>query len=255
MASLNGFLDNLERTVRAQLKSRRVGYLLGAGASFLNGHGFPLAYDIWDKIKEVIPSKERKKIQEKLDMEGTEGIEQALDLLDPGRPEPTPHRTLVTNAIANLFSGIQPPIQNHSIFLRNVSRRNDNFIPIFTLNYDHLIELAADEESMAIVDGFNGFYKSSFDPNLFDVVPSKYYITRKGRVLRGSNSILHLYKLHGSMGWFSVEDNQFRVNPNIQAEDNWRRLMIPPQYRKASETTTPPAQGWPLPIEDYSAIS
>jgi len=34
MALLNGFIDILERTIRIQLKSRRVGYLLGAGASW-----------------------------------------------------------------------------------------------------------------------------------------------------------------------------------------------------------------------------
>lgn len=240
MAPTQNFVDNLERTIRTQLKSRRVGYLIGAGASYLDGHGFPLASNIWDQIKEDIPDKERRDIQEKLDIEGIEGIEQALDLLDPGWPEPTSHRTVVTTAIANLFSQIQPPIQHHSLFIRNISRRSDDFIPIFTLNYDHLIELAADEERITIVDGFTGFYKSSFDPNIFDVVPSKYFIARRGRILRGNKGILHIYKLHGSMGWFSVDNNQIRVNPNCQAEDNWRRLMIPPQYRKAAETTTPP---------------
>ena len=240
MVSLNGFIGSIERTVRAQLKSRRVGYLLGAGSSYLDGDGFPLANNIWDQIKKDIPENESKEIQEKLNLQGTEGIEQALDLLDPGGPEPTPHRTMVTTAIANLFSAIKPPVAQHSMFLRNISRHNDNFIPIFTLNYDNLIELAADEEEIPIVDGFAGFYKSSFHPNIFDVVPSKYYITRKGRVLSGSNGVLHIYKLHGSIGWFSVDDNQIRVIPNCQVEGNWRRLMIPPQYRKASETTTPP---------------
>jgi hypothetical protein len=240
MALSNSFIENLERTIRTQLKSRRVGYLLGAGASYLNGQGYPLANNIWDQIKEDIPEKERKEIQEKLNLEGTEGIEHALDLLDPGGPEPTSHRTMVTTSIANLFSEIKPPIEQHSKFLRNVSRRSDNFIPIFTLNYDPLIELAADGEKIPAVDGFTGFYKASFDPNIFDVVPSKYYMSRKGRVLSGNHGILHIYKLHGSMGWFSVGDNQIRVNLSCQVEDNWRRLMIPPQYRKATETTTPP---------------
>lgn len=105
---------------------------------------------------------------------------------------------------------------------------------------DTLIEFAADGERLTVVDGFTRFYRSSFDPNIFDVIPSKYYIARKGRVLIGNNGILHTYKLHGSMGWFSVDDNQIRVNPNCQGEDNWRRLIIPPQYRKATETTAPP---------------
>lgn len=240
MSETNRFIATIEKTVRSQLSSQNVGYLLGAGASYLNGVGYPLAFNIWDGIKDDIPEQERDEIQTKLDIEGTEGLEHALDLLDPGGPEPTSHRTTVTSAIAKLFSQIEPPIENHREFIRYISRRNDSFVPVFTLNYDPLIELASDEERLIIVDGFSGFYKSSFDQNNFDIVPSKYSNAPKGRVLRGNNGILHLYKLHGSMGWFSAGNIPIRVNPNHQEGDGWRRLMIPPQYRKAAETTTQP---------------
>jgi len=48
----------------------------------------------------------RSEIRFKLNLiwKGAEGLEHALDLLDPGGPEPTPHRNLVTDAIAKLFS-------------------------------------------------------------------------------------------------------------------------------------------------------
>lgn len=240
MSDKDKFITRLEGAVHIQLNSQKVGYLLGAGASFLNSNGYPLASSIWDEIKDEIPQQEKDEIQAKLDMEGTEGIEHALDLLDPGGPDPTSHRTFVIEAIAKRFSQIDPPIDQHSEFIKRISRRNDSFVPVFTVNYDPLIELAADEEKLSIVDGFSGFYKSSFDQNNFDLVPSKFYNAIKGRVLRGNNGILHLYKLHGSMGWYSENGLPIRVSPNHQDSDDWRRLMIPPQYRKATETTTQP---------------
>lgn len=106
MSEKEKFISRLEGSVRTQLNSQKVGYLLGAGASFLNGNGYPLASSIWDEIKDDIPIQEKDEIQAKLDMAGTEGIEHALDLLDPGGPEPTSHRTSVIEAIAKRFSQI-----------------------------------------------------------------------------------------------------------------------------------------------------
>ena len=240
MSETDSFIAGLEKTIRAQLTSKNVGYLLGAGASYLNGDGFPLAISVWDGIKDEISEIERDEIQAKIDLEGTEGLEHALDLLDPGGPEPTPHRNLVIDAIAKLFSQIDPPADNHREFIKRISQRNDSFVPIFTLNYDPLIELASDAERVSIIDGFSGFYKSPFDQNNFDLIPSKYNNAPRGRVLRGNNGILHLYKLHGSIRWFSVDNFPIRVSLDCQKEYDWRRLMIPPQYRKAAETTTQP---------------
>ena len=120
MSESDRFIANLERTVRSQFKSQKVGYLLGAGASYLNGNGYPLSYSIWDFIKDDIPEKEKKEIQAKLDIDGTEGLEHALDLLDPGGPNPTSHRVLVTTAIANHFSQVDPPFDKHCEFFKRI---------------------------------------------------------------------------------------------------------------------------------------
>lgn len=240
MSKRETFIVELEKSVSSQLKSRNVGYLFGAGASYLGSSGYPLALTIWDCIKDDIPQQERDEIQAKLDMDGTEGLEHALDLLDPGGPDPTPHRHFVIDAIAKLFYLIDPPTTNHCEFIKRISRRNDNFVPIFTLNYDPLIELASDAERISIIDGFSGFYKAAFDQNNFDLIPSKYSNSRRGRILSGNNGILHFYKLHGSIGWFLANNIPLRVSLSFKVEETWRRLMIPPQYRKATETTTQP---------------
>jgi hypothetical protein len=240
MSKRENFIVELEKSVSSQLKSRNVGYLFGAGASYFNGAGFPLSFTIWDVIKDNIPEDERDEIQAKLEEDGTEGLEHALDLLDPGGPEPTRHRHSVTAAIANCFSHISPPITAHQTFLKRASRRIDSFVPIFTLNYDPLMELASDAERLAIIDGFSGFFQASFNPNNYDFIPSRYDNKGANRVLRGNNGILHLYKLHGSTTWFMTDDFPIRIAMGTPLDEAWRRLMIPPQYRKATETTTQP---------------
>lgn len=98
------FRTLLESKVAEQFQSQRVGYLLGAGSSCLNGNGYPLAFELWDKIKDYISdAAKRDEIQAKLDLSGTKGLEHALDLLDGGGPAEGDHRHLVAKAIADLF--------------------------------------------------------------------------------------------------------------------------------------------------------
>ena len=61
----NTFLNRLEAKVSQQLGSQHVGYLLGAGASYLDGKGYPLAGELWNHIATNIRSPERGEIQEK----------------------------------------------------------------------------------------------------------------------------------------------------------------------------------------------
>ena len=45
MSATSTFLDRLDAKVTQQLNSQRVGYILGAGASYLNGKGYPLGLE------------------------------------------------------------------------------------------------------------------------------------------------------------------------------------------------------------------
>ena len=112
---MTDFLKKLREKVCKQLSSQRVGYLLGAGSSYLNGNGYPLMTNLWDIIRENIPSPTQTEIQSKLD-EGADGIEAALDLLDDGGINDTPHRHLVTQAIAEHFCGLTPSLDIHLCF-------------------------------------------------------------------------------------------------------------------------------------------
>lgn len=53
------FISQIEKKVRQQLASQRVGFLLGAGSSFLGGDEYPLATGLWDVIRERIHAVEQ----------------------------------------------------------------------------------------------------------------------------------------------------------------------------------------------------
>ena len=234
------FIDRLELKVEQQLSSQCVGYMLGAGASYLNDQGYPLADNLWQHIAAKIGAPERDDIQAKLDA-GASGIEQALDLLDDGAAIEKPHRHLVTQAIAEVFLSITPPTTYHQNFVSRLALRQEISVPIFCLNYDGLVELAADAEHIRVVDGFLGLERPFFAPQTFQ---ERFALTHRG--LRKPQAdwkkgILHLYKLHGSLGWFNLGNNDVcKLGLGSSTPSGANRLMVPPQHRKAIDTTAPP---------------
>ncbi len=237
----NDFLARLERKVREQLRGQRVGYLLGAGASYLNEQGYPLAGQLWRRICDTIDPTHRQEIQQKLD-NGADGLEAALDLLDSGEPGGSPHRHSVTDAIARHFIELSPPLDMHAQFVERLSRRRELSIPVFCLNYDPLLERASERAKVRLIDGFIGIEQAYFAPSVFQ---ETFAVVRRGRTARRQTQlklgILHLFKLHGSLGWY--ENPAYRVRRigfSLDVPPGAKRLMVPPQYRKATDTTAPP---------------
>lgn len=237
---MSDFLNSLEKKAKQQLANQRVGYLLGAGSSYLNGKGYPLATELWALISEHVPDNERADIQNKLD-DGAGGLEQALDLLDNGGVNETPHRHSVTKAIAEHFRTLTPPLDIHSEFLSRLSERTELMVPIFSLNYDPLLERAAESKMIHLIDGFQGYENAYFAPNVFQKRIGTVQKGYRGFQLRLDTGIIHLFKLHGSIGWYEQSPNDIRrCGFGSEIPSATRRLMIPPQYRKATETMTLP---------------
>jgi SIR2-like domain len=233
------FLERLEAKVRQQLASRRVAYLLGAGASHLNGRGYALATNLWEEIKDLVPAQEGSEIQAKLEA-GAEGLERALDLLDPGEVVEKPHRRLVTDAIARRFLQIAPPLAAHRQFVHRLSQRNEFSVPVLALNYDCLVEQAADSEGIQLVEGFAGIEERFFAPERFHDTVGQIFRGPRRRV-QWRRGVVSLLKLHGSLNWFVLPSGEVRSLPlHTTVPDGAKRLMIPPQHRKAAESTTPP---------------
>jgi len=127
----------------------------------------------------------------------------------------------------------------HKEFLRKILTRPLNLkrANIFTLNYDTLVEQAADAEGVVLVDGFVGTVRRIFRPESYDqdlYFPAE---TTEGRVHR-LDRVIHLYKLHGSITWAAEEpkwDNPYGVvaGCDIASEDS--QVLIYPTPAKFGE--------------------
>ena len=241
MTTASEFKAELEAKVAQQLRSQRVGYLLGAGSSNLNNNGYPLAFQLWDKIKDSITdAAKRKDIQDKIDG-GANGIEHALDLLDDGGANDTPYRHLVTSAIANLFMPMSPLLDLHAEFVKRIAQRAEPLTKVFSLNYDPLIERAAAKVKVRLADGFHGADWGYFDPAVFEERVFRIRGSHRGRQSEETIKPIQLIKLHGSLGWYEcVTDGVRRCGFAAEPPATAKRLMVPPQRRKAADTTLPP---------------
>ena len=235
------FTSALEAKVAEQLKAQRVGYLLGAGSSHLDNAGYPLAFELWALIKDGITDpQKRADIQAKLDG-GATGLEHALDLLDDGGAMDTPYRHLVTAAIADLFLPKNPALDLHVEFVRRLSHRADPSVKVFSLNYDPLVERAAEATMVRVSDGFLGVEHAYFDPAVFEERIGRIRGTHKGRQFDETVRPIHLLKLHGSLGWYECPQRGVRRCVYGSAlPTGTKRLMVPPQRRKAIDTMLPP---------------
>ncbi len=104
------------------------------------------------------------------------------------------------------------PLQTHREFVRRLLTRPTNLrrVGVFTVNYDTLLEQAADAEGATLVDGFVGNVERVFRPESYDYdfyFPAE---TTEGPIHR-LDRVLQLFKLHGSINWRSVE--QSWINP------------------------------------------
>lgn len=235
------FADALVAKVAEQLKAQRVGYLLGAGSSYLHNTGYPLASELWDLIKDRIDNaQQRADIQSKLDG-GATGLEQALDLLDDGGALDTPYRHLVTAAIETLFKSRSPALDLHIEFVRRLSQRADPHVTVFSLNYDPLLERAAEAARIRLTDGFLGIEHAYFEPAVFEERSGHIRGTHKARQFQVTVKPIRLFKLHGSLGWYECPQRGIRrCSFGSELPPGTKQLMIPPQRRKAADTMFPP---------------
>ena len=115
----------------------------------------------------------------------------------------------------------------------NLKRAN-----IFTLNYDTLVEQAADAMGTVLLDGFVGTQRRVFRPESYEqdlYFPAE---TTEGRVHR-FDRVLHLYKLHGSITWTAEKpelENPYGVESSPFGKERIRPLLIYPTPAKYNET-------------------
>lgn len=107
-------------------------------------------------------------------------------------------------------------------------------VSVFTVNYDTLIEQAADAEGAVLIDGFVGNVNRVFRPESYDYdlyFPAE---TTEGPIHR-LDRVLQLYKLHGSVTWRSVEpswENPFGIESRQDPVSDVEAAVIYPTPAK-----------------------
>ncbi len=131
-------------------------------------------------------------------------------------------------------------MRTYADFLRKLLTRPLNLkrVNLFTLNYDTLVEQAADAEGVILLDGFVGTVRRIFRPESYDqdlYFPAE---TTEGRVHR-LDRVVHLYKLHGSINWEAAApdwDNPYGVCVASGATTAVKSPLIYPTPLKHGET-------------------
>ena len=97
-------------------------------------------------------------------------------------------------------------------------------INIVTTNYDCILEYTLSRSNYSFTDGFTGRPLSKFNPELF-----------------GKKEIINIIKVHGSLNWFSDNNDNIFYSPYEYKPDNLKYTMIPPaRERKYQEAFKEP---------------
>ena len=136
---------------------------------------------------------------------------------------------------------LTPPLDVHIEFVQRIARRAAPWVKVFSLNYDPLIEVAAAQARIRLTDGFLGADRCYFEAAVFEERIGRLRGSHKGRQFDETVKPIHLLKLHGSLGWYEcsiagVRRGSFSSLPPAGT----KRLMIPPQRRKAADTMLQP---------------
>ena len=137
------------------------------------------------------------------------------------------------------------PYLHEEFLLKLVSIKKQNHINIFTLNYDILIEVSAENLNIPINNGFQGFQIRKFNPANFNY---KNYVETSNGDKKIEKSI-NLIKLHGSLSWekdesvlpYNIIEKQLELNKTDS--ENWKlnynnkeKIIIYPVQTKKSYT-------------------
>lgn len=134
----------------------------------------------------------------------------------------------------------------HKNFLMKLLELKNKQITLYTLNYDILIEKAAEELNIQLNNGFNGFHIRKFNPANFNY---KYYVETAGNE-KIITKCINLVKLHGSLSWqysdkevlYNIIEKQFDLTKTNQINFNEiinEAIIYPVQTKKTHTLDLP----------------
>lgn len=126
---------------------------------------------------------------------------------------------------------IDPSRNYHRQFLNKLLNRNLKLsrVRFFTTNYDTVIEQAAQEANITLIDGFSFTMPRTFSGVNFDY---DLVYREKSRINKEESfvpKVMHLYKMHGSLDWIKTGNGKVQI---CQEEDTRERVLIYPASNK-----------------------
>lgn len=248
---LNYFYNKAHDVLVNALMAENILILAGAGASMCDGG--PDRSGLWKKIVEKLTEEKLKEIKNTIgfpaDSEDAEAFLSRIELyldLNPSDKTITKAKLDIINTVVEVCD-LKSEAANHQKFLKAVlsasARANSSRPKIFTTNYDMEFETAAQKIGAISLDGFSFHSSPSFDGKYFDYD----LVVRKGsRIPETDNfipSVLHLYKLHGSLDWiYSSAENVIdkAVIKKAKPDEKDERVLIYPSRNKFERSYAKP---------------
>ena len=212
MNDMDATQDEVCSLVQQFLKLRPV-IIWGSGATI--PYGLPSMNDLKERLKSQLGA-----IDENADLE-TELGKVADSKLDEIK------RTIRNEVFKKDKACLNKQIRDTNYFepiikmIRKFYDSHPRKIDIVTTNYDCVLEYALSKSNYNFTDGFTGRAFSRFNPEAF-----------------GKKAIVNLLKVHGSVNWFSDENNNIFYLPSEPDSAKLKYSMVLPasnKYREAHE--------------------
>ena len=114
-----------------------------------------------------------------------------------------------------------------SRLLRHLLKPNSG-IPVITTNYDRLLEVAAERQGVGVNNTFSGKYVGQFDPRASKFGLARSVIQRAKKVFLKYADFVSIYKPHGSIDWFLVDNEPVCTSLSVNED----KLIITPGVNK-----------------------
>lgn len=223
LSTMQGYLENSPLIV------------LGSGASM--PYGLPSMSSLAECIKSSDIVKDDPNYDAFCESLSSEGLEKAIDSVSLNEATINAIRTITWENVnscdlnylkSNAFSSPESLVK----LFEKVIAPTPNKAVVVTTNYDRLPDYAADGIGASSITGFEGTYIKKLE------LPNSSVTTKR---VRGRERIVEIWKVHGSLDWFTDAKGEIFSFPLLQEKPaGFSPLIVPPGKEKYSSTHNEP---------------
>ncbi len=223
LSTMQGYLENSPLIV------------LGSGASM--PYGLPSMSSLAECIKSSDIVKDDPNYDAFCESLSSEGLEKAIDSVSLNEATINAIRTITWENVnscdlnylkSNAFSSPESLVK----LFEKVIAPTPNKAVVVTTNYDRLPDYAADGIGASSITGFEGTYIKKLE------LPNSSVTTKR---VRGRERIVEIWKVHGSLDWFTDAKGEIFSFPLLQEKPaGFSPLIVPPGKDKYSSTHNEP---------------